>query len=233
MREVTDNGGSTETDLHRDSSRVLEAERADGLEPEEETVTAAVGEADSLAQHWHYQEGSGDCAIYAEGSALEAFGKEFDPEHERQAGEREGTYSRNGGTEVAALGHVWQREGIAVERYPPVSTDQGAGQPPAADEAFQHLAESLEQRKGVVAAVDSGPLWHDESAPAANRGHAVWVTGIEQRESGSVYVVCNDSGVPDGQGKRYPIEDFETAWRRSGYDMVVTRDSFQREETQV
>jgi hypothetical protein len=231
MRELRDDGGPTEADLHRDSSRAFERERPDVLQPEEETVTASVGEPDELAQHWHYQEGSGDCAIYAEGSALEAFGKEFDPERERQAGEREGTYSRNGGTEVAALGHVWQREGIAVERYPPVSSDHGARQLPTADEAFQHLAESLEQRKGVVAAVDSGPLWHDESEPTSNRGHAVWVTGIEQRESGSAYVVCNDSGVLDGQGKRYPIEDFDLAWRRSGYDMVITRDSFQREET--
>lgn len=233
MREVIEDGRPSETDHRPDSSRLDEVERAERLDRSEHHVTAVVGDPDALARHWHYQEGSGDCAIYAEGSALEAFGKEFDPEHERQAGEREGTYSRDGGTDVAALGHVWKREGIPNDRYQPGSTTEGAGEPPKAEEAFERLAKELEQRKGVVAAVDSGPLWHDESKPMATRGHAVWVTGIEQRESGSTYVVCNDSGVPDGEGKRYAVEDFELAWRRSGYDMVITRDSFPKEESRV
>lgn len=233
MHEAVDDGRLEETAPESESSRLDARERSDRVERDEGTVTAVVGDPDNLGRHWHHQEGSGDCAIYAEGSGLEAFGKEFDPERERQSGEREGTYSRDGGTDVAALGHVWERNGLAVDRYPPSSSVEGAGEPASREQAYQHLSESLEHRKAVVVAVDSGPLWHDENGSVADRGHAVWVTGIEQRESGSTYVVCNDSGVSDGQAQRYPIEDFDRAWRRSGYDMVATRESFPETEKQA
>jgi len=229
MHETVDDARDREAAFEDDAVRLDEVERMDRIERDEGTVVAVVGEPDDLAHHWHRQDGPGDCAIYAEGGALEAFDKEFDPERERQAGEREGTYSRNGGTDIAALGHVWERNGIAVDRYPPSGSTDAVSET-ARDQAFHRLSETLEQRKGVVVAVDSGPLWHDEAGPAADRGHALWVTGLEQRESGATYVVCNDSGALDGQARRYPIEDFDRAWRRSGYDMVTTHDSLPEHE---
>jgi hypothetical protein len=55
----------------------------------------------------------------------------------------------------------------------------------------------------------------------SNAGHAVWVTGIDQQPDGSVKIILNDSGTPDGQMKAVDAEDFLNAWEDFGNFVVV------------
>jgi hypothetical protein len=224
--EAWDNPTIGERAEEQDASRAGEAQRIERLERTEESVAERVGDPEGLAHHWRYQGETNDCAIYAEGTSLEAFGEEFNVEREREAGREEGIYDSERGTNADALGRLWERHGLAVERYPPQSTPEGAGSPPSSAEAWSRMSSAIERRRAVVAAVDSGPLWHTE----ANGGHAVWVTGMEERESGSQYVIVNDSGSPNGEGRAYPVADFQAAWEAHGYDMVITRDPFPSRE---
>jgi hypothetical protein len=175
---------------------------------------ATVGKPDDLAKYHEFQgDGTRDCAPYSEGTALKAYGKEFDIEKIRADGIREGTYSPEKGTDADALGNVWEREGMEVDRYGP-----GGAKLENGEQAFNTLQDRLSEGKAVVVAVDSGPLGGN------GEGHAVWVTGMKTSPEGESRVVTNDPGVPDGAGKEYRTEDFDRAWSEYKYQMVATRD---------
>lgn len=187
------------------------AESGDRAEPAERTV---LGDPDRLAEHWHYQGQTNDCAIYSEGGVLEASDRPFDAEQSRLDGKAEGTYSE-GGTTFDGMGRVLERGGVEVDRY-------GVGGTPveSREEAFATAEQALSEGKAVIAVVDSGPLRGVEE-----RGyHAVWVTGKETTAEGEEFIVTNDPAEPDGAGKQYSIERFNEAWSDAEYTMVVTRD---------
>jgi hypothetical protein len=187
-------------------------ESGDRAEPSERTV---VGQPDRLAEHWEFQGyDTKDCDVYAEGTALKAFDLPFNKEEIQAKGMEEETYHPERGTNPEALGRVWEREGLEVDRHGPGGTPFEDG-----DHAFTTLQDRLSEEKAVVVAVDNGPLGGEGD------GHAIWVTGMRTAPEGDVYVVTNDSGVPDGAGKEYTFESFNEAWRAYGYQMAATRDS--------
>jgi hypothetical protein len=210
--------------VQSDVSRPNEADGPrEALEEEHGEVVESVGDPEGLAEYWQDQGPTRDCAIYAEGTSMEALGREFDIDKEREAGQAEGGYSPDCGTNRDAVGRVWERNGIEAERYsrPPTGDQQADSR-----EAFEHMAQALDERKGVVALVDAGELHYPE-----HDGHALWVTGFETRESGQDFVVTNDSGTPDGMAKRYAAEDFDKGWRATNYEMLVSKEPFQDKDS--
>lgn len=202
-----------------DVSRPNEADGPpEALEEEHGKIVESVGDAEALAEYWQDQGSTSDCAIYAEGTSMEAMGREFDADKERVAGQAEGGYSPDHGTSRDAVGRVWERNGVEAERFsrPPTGDQQADSR-----EAFGRMTQALDERKGVVALVDAGELQYPEHG-----GHALWVTGMEERESGQQFVVTNDSGTPDGMAKRYAAEDFDKGWRATNYEMLVSREPF-------
>lgn len=177
-----------------------------------------VGHPQELGRYWERQQGQKECALYAQGTALEAFGKPFDINRLRQAGEADGTFDPAEGTKPKDLGDVWEREGLAVVRH---GGQLGDGN---ANSAFRFLVTELTDGKAVNVAVETGPIWGNWDVKQEERGHALWVTGLEWTTSGKMNVVCNDSGRSDGQQIAYSVEDFERAWRKWNYQMISTRD---------
>ena len=95
----------------------------------------------------------------------------------------------------------------------------------AREQSWDRLCTRLDEDRAVVVAVDSAPLWGTWDVPADQRGHALWVTGIESSaDGGDVRIVCNDSGLEDGRHACYSREDFDAAWSARGYAMVSTEE---------
>lgn len=165
-----------------------------------------VGEPEGMAEFWQEQAGPNDCALYAQGSILEAFGQEFDLDRYQQQGIEAGWYSPDGGTNAANFGDLLEQNGVPITRY-----DEGS--------TFQDVATELEAGHGVLVPVDCLPLWGQSG------GHALCVTGLEVGPDGvPTAVICNDSGRPDGQKIAYPFEDFKAAWEPFNGMMVATKD---------
>lgn len=168
-----------------------------------------VGNPEALAQFWHYQGDTMDCALCAQGGILEAMGHEFDIEKYRQEGQEGGWYVPGEGTYLQNIGDLLEKHGVPVNRYEYASADD--------------LVNEVGQGHGVVAAIDTEPLWGEPG------GHAVWVTGIEMGPDGKpAAVICNDSGRPDGQRIAYPYDSFMEAWSRTNNTLVATREPLPR-----
>lgn len=211
-----------------DAERYEAAESPASDATDDASGAVVAGRPDEMNEFWQNQGDTWDCALYAEGSAARAFGLEFDIERERKAATDAGDYDGTGTTREA-MGHVWERNGLAVERY---ATDPE--QPPEAqsDAAWAEMARRLDEGKAVVVAVDTGPIWENWEQAPDRRGHALWVTGIKELPEGHYGVVCNDSGRPDGKGMVYPAEDFERAWRGYEHQMVSTREAIPVQEAE-
>jgi hypothetical protein len=202
-----------------DISKSIEADAPDETTEEEHgEVVESVGDPERLSEHWQYQGPTNDCAIYAEGTSMEAMGKDFDIDKEREAGQAEGGYHPEEGTTRECVGKVWERNGVEADRYVQMPTGDEVADSRC---AFRRMTEALDERRAVVALVDPGEMQYPEHG-----GHALWVTGFEERESGQQFVVTNDSGVPDGRAKRYAAEDFDKGWRRYNYEMLASKEPF-------
>src|SRR5699024_7255423 len=116
-----------------------------------------IGNPETLAEYWRYQGNTNDCALYSQGGVLEAGGEPFDIEAYRQQGQEEGWYRPELGTDIPAIGQLIEDNGVPVTYY-----DYGAD--------FHTMARELEQGHGIVAVVDTEPIW---GVPG---GHALWVT---------------------------------------------------------
>lgn len=171
-----------------------------------EASSRQIGNPEELSDHWKLQEGTTDCAIYAQGGVLEADGHDFDLEKYRDQGLEGGWYTPEDGTYLDHMGDLLEENGVSITRYDSAS--------------IQNMASELDQRHGVVVAADCLPIWGEPG------GHALWVTGIEVGSDGvPVSVTCNDSGRPDGEAISYPFDDFKQAWGYFGNTMVATTDS--------
>lgn len=173
--------------------------------PLESEQMQEVGNPEALSPFWRHQGDTMDCALYAQGGILEAMGQEFDIEKYRQEGQEDGWYVPGEGTYLQNIGDLLENHGVPVNRYEGATSDD--------------LVNEVAQGHGVVAAIDTEPLWGEPG------GHAVWVTGVELGPDGKpASVICNDSGRPDGQKIAYPYDSFMEAWSRTNYTMVATRE---------
>lgn len=171
-----------------------------------EDFSRVIGNPEELSEHWKFQEGPNDCALYAQGGILEAEGQTFDLEKFRDQGVEGGWYSPEAGTYLDHMGDLLEENGVSITCYNSAS--------------IQDMAGELEQGHGVVAAVDCLPIWGEPG------GHALWVTGIDVGSDGvPVSVTCNDLGRQDGEALSYPFEDFKDAWASFGNTMVATTNS--------
>lgn len=214
-----------------DALRIARTELRDATEGEPTRPPEVIaGQPAEAARFWQRQSGPQDCAIFAEGTSAEACGRAFNPEALREAGIADETYDpQKGGTAANALGHVWEREGLQVERHggcferPPDPRDE-TGWQRFREESWDRLVDRLDAKRAVVVGVDTAPIWGNTADPPENRGHAIWVTGIEERTGGEIGVVCNDSGREDGRAIVYGRQEFDSAWQARGYQMVCTSD---------
>ncbi|NJO95462.1 MAG: hypothetical protein HC764_04950 [Pleurocapsa sp. CRU_1_2] len=90
------------------------------------------------------------------------------------------------------------------------------------DTSFTDLEDALAIGDKPIVGLDGNEIWNPEYDRSGNSleqedaGHAVWVTGINYESDGSIDVILNDSGIPNGSASVVDYEDFMNAW--SDYD---------------
>jgi hypothetical protein len=68
--------------------------------------------------------------------------------------------------------------------------------------------------------------WDGSPTEQAYAGHAVWVTGIDYELNGSIGIVINDSGTPNGRASVIDAVDFMNAWQDSGYFVSIADNPY-------
>ncbi len=163
------------------------------------------------ANCWQEQEGSTSCAVIAQIGVYESITGHTDISEADacRIAEANGWYDPDSGTMPENVGKILEYYGIPTEqRY---------------DATLIDIANALEQGDKVIVGLDANEIWYPATDPVtgssleqSNAGHAVWVTGIDQQPDGSVKIILNDSGAPDGRMKAVDVKDFTNAWEDYG-----------------
>lgn len=167
------------------------------------------------ADCWQQQEGSNSCAVVAQISVYESItGTEISEADACRIAEENGWYDPASGTIPENVGKFLEYCGIPIQqRYEATLVD---------------IADALERGDKVVVGLDANEIWFPLRDPEtgspieqSSAGHAVWVTGIDPEPDGSVKIILNDSGTPDGQRMVVDAEDFLNAWEDYSNFLVV------------
>lgn len=175
-----------------------------GVAPAAPTAGAGlVGAPVEDAAYWHRQSGE-TCAVVAQEQIIRKRTGEPVTEDGLLA-EAIANHWFDDGTPASSIGKLCQAHGLTVTQ-----TSYANGGMDVA-----RLREHLARGDSVIVGVDAGVLWNESWAESC--GHAVWVTGVDDRN-----VYMNDSGNPAiGGGGAVPIERFTRAWSRFGNLAVV------------
>jgi len=170
------------------------------------------------ARYWHPQESDSSCAVAAQRGVLESILERDFSEHElAQIARDQGWYDPVSGTMPDNLGKLLEYHGIPVE--------QGF------NTSWSDVFEAWDRGDEVIPAVDANEIWSPQLGPDGqpmeqpDEGHAVWLTGIRQDETGQWCAVVNDPGIPNGRALQVPLVDFENAWDDFGRRSVITHKS--------
>jgi hypothetical protein len=167
------------------------------------------------ADFWQEQTSPTSCAVVAQISVFESItGVDLSETDVCRFAEANGWYDPETGTKPDAVGEILNALGVPTEQH--------------YDATLEELANALERGDKVIVALDANEIWTPLKDPITNAlieqsdaGHAVWVTGIDQQADGSLKIILNDSGTPDGQMKVVDAEDFLNAWSDFSNQLVV------------
>ena len=172
------------------------------------------GEPIENADFWHQQSGQSSCAIVAQTSIFESItGVHISEEKACEIAQEHGWFDPNIGTRPDDVGKLLNELGVPTEqKY---------------DAHLEDIANALEKGDRVIVALDANEIWSPlrdaDGIPIEqpNGGHAVWVTGIDPQADGSVKIILNDSGHPDGKMTAIDAVDFLNAWEDYSNFIVV------------
>jgi hypothetical protein len=167
------------------------------------------------ADCWQEQEGTNSCAVVAQVGVYESItGIKLSEAEACQTAADNGWYDPESGTVPNNVGKFLATMGIPTEQ--------------SYDATLVDLADALERGDKVIVGLDANEISNPIADPVtglpleqANGGHAVWVTGIDRDPDGTVKIILNDSGTPDGRMKAVEVEDFLNAWEDYGNFLVV------------
>ncbi len=173
---------------------------------------------------WELQPTNDTCAVISEMSIINQFGHELTAGEATYISASNGWYIPGEGTDMAHLGNMMDMYGISNHSV--------------SNATVSDLARELQAGHGVIVCVNSeelsadGPLaelWQFikehlglDSAEFSPADHAVVVTGIDVSDSANPQVIINDSGNPDGEALRYPLDKFMDAWENSNFSYTAT-----------
>lgn len=171
------------------------------------------------APYWNQQSGENSCAVVAQMSILESLtGEQLSEEAVCRIAEEHHWFDPQTGTAPEDIGKILNAFGVPTEQK--------------TDASLVDIAVALERGDKVIVGLDALEIWQPIRDDAGNpveqtlpggrdAGHAVWVTGIDQQPDGSVKLILNDSGTPDGLMKAVDAYDFVNAWSDYGNFLVV------------
>lgn len=188
-----------------------------------------IGDPDAQTGYWQHQDLHDNCAVVAQTSIINQYlDHPISQEEATYVAYTNGWYNPGSGTPAEDVGNLFSAYDI-----PHHSVDHAS--------AFD-LASELQQGHRVVVGVNSSELWEEHGpmhdlwnwiieafgfnpAQFNPADHAISVTGIDRSDPLHPKVIINDSGVPDGAGKAYPLDQFMEAWKGSDFHYVATNDA--------
>ena len=168
------------------------------------------------AQFWHYQKFNTSCAVVSQLSIVESI---YPQAHLSEyavckIAQENHWYDPATGTHIDKIGEILNYYNVPSEHKHHAS--------------LEDLADALERGDKVIVGLDGKDIWNPVKDPVTGNplphepaGHAVWVTGIEKEADGSVKIILNDSGTPNGRMETVDANDFLNAWRYSDQEMIV------------
>ena len=162
------------------------------------------------------------CAVVAAGSVIEAMTGIYYPEIELiRMAKAHGLYDE--GTTFENFGKL-----LDVYEVPYHVNESGT---------MQDIVKELAYGRKVLVILDGPELWGlepegwlgdlldwmQETAGIAN--HAVWTTAVDVSDPNNISVILNDSGIRDGIGSSYPLDEFIDAAKDSRFHYVATNEA--------
>jgi hypothetical protein len=206
-QEIPEKAPSKEVDLQRRLGEARSFEPPERLETPERAI---IGTPDYDAQFHHLQHRR-TCATVAQQGIIEKHtGIDHGEEALAQVAFKEGWAKADGRTYTDCVGNLLDEHGIPTQRW----LDGSAN--------LDVLKRELAYGHDVIVGVDSGELYQDYEM--LDKGHVVWVTGLELDADGQVTkAFVNDSNSPPRQ--EYDSLTFKNAWDASSREMVSTQHS--------
>jgi len=167
------------------------------------------------AECWQQQENSASCAVVAQISVYESItGVDLCESDACAIAEYNGWFDPTAGTTPDDVGKLLEQLGIPTSQ--------------SYDATLDDITTALERGDKVIVGLDANEIWFPQRDPVTGElieqpeaGHAVWVTGIDPQPDGSIKIILNDSGTPDGQMSVIDSEDFLNAWSDFSNFLVV------------
>lgn len=167
------------------------------------------------ANCWEEQDSGTSCAVVAQIAIYESMtGMEISESKACEIAEANGWYDPQMGTTGEDIGKLLEGFGIPTKQ--------------SYDATLVDIAEALEKGDKVIVGLDANEIWYPyrdsttgHPIEQTNVGHAVWVTGIDPQPDGSIKIILNDSGTPNGKMKAIDAEDFLNAWEDFSNLLVV------------
>lgn len=164
------------------------------------------------ANYWRQQEGDMSCAVVAQICVYESLTGEHIPESDAaNYASQQGWFDPTSGTPLEYTSNILEVFGINTVQSNNASLDT--------------LENALSMGDKPIVGLDGNEIWNPQydqygnSLEQENAGHAVWVTGINYQSNGSVDIILNDSGTPNGSSSVVDYYDFMNAW--SDFDNFV------------
>jgi len=174
-----------------------------------------IGDPHSQAEAFAPQTLDFDCAVQAQANLISLF--EGHPFSESQAvfeAAEHGLLTENG-TSMGDVGGLLELHGIGVHRV-----ENGS---------IQDLVGEISAGRGVIVGVNSSELWDpgfttwlEDKFGFKGADHAITVSGVDMSDPNHPMVIVNDTGLSDGGGDMYPLDQFVDAWGNSGRFYVAT-----------
>ena len=176
-----------------------------------------VGNPFEDADCYNQQNSPTSCAVVAQISVYESMtGIELPEAVVCELAENAGWYDAETGTSPENVGKILEALGITVER----SWDCSLGD----------IARALTSGDKILVGLDAAEIWDPYRDAVTGMpleqsfsGHAVWVTGLDFESDGSVKIILNDSGTPEGKMFAVDAVDFLNAWEDTGCFMAVAK----------
>jgi hypothetical protein len=177
------------------------------------------GDPATDAWYWRQQQGPASCAVVAQISVFESLtGVYISEEVAGNFAQSQGWFDPLTGTPLVYTGHILDVLGIpTVELF-------GA--------SLAHLEYALAMGDKPIVGLDANEIWNPiydyfgNPLEQENGGHAVWVTGINYGWDGSVSIILNDSGTPNGMASEIAYADFMNAWQDYGNFVSIADNPF-------
>ena len=171
------------------------------------------------AQYWRQQQGAMSCAVVAQMSVYQSLTGHYISEYDASVyAQQQGWFDPVTGTPVEHTGNILDVLGVPTyEMY---------------NASLQTLEHALAYGNKPIVGLDGNEIWnpmrHWDGTPVeqAEAGHAVWVTGIDYEWNGSLGIIVNDSGNPNGSASMIDYHDFMNAWQDYGYFVSIADNPF-------